>query len=331
MSEYLEPILQPIQLLDDPVQFQGGQLGFDYMWSHERGRAPIKVHALDYDETKLEPFIVEHDLAMGGDTQIMGIVNVTPDSFSDGGKYTGEDAVRHARSLVEAGTNILDFGAESTRPGAETVPAHEELQRLESVFDALDTFGVPTSIDTRKAVIADEAIGMGATMINDVSALSFDPSMAEIISHSGVHLCMMHAQGDPKTMQHEPKYDNVLLDIYDYLKERIEFAENAGIDRKNIIIDPGLGFGKTLEHNLSIIRHIAIFHGLGCPLLVGASRKRMIGEISGAEPDARLGGSVAIALEFARKGVQIIRVHDVFETVQALKIQTAIIGVEDGA
>ena len=324
MTEYLEPILAPLNLLDDPVQFQGGSLGFDYMWSHERGRDPIKVHALDYDEDVLAPFMKEAELAANG-TQIMGIVNVTPDSFSDGGQYNGEDAVRHARTLVEAGAHILDFGAESTRPGAETVPIHEEMQRLEAVFDALDSFGVPTSIDTRKAQIADEAIGMGATMINDVSALSFDPEMAEVVAQAGVHLCMMHAQGDPKTMQDKPTYDNVLLDVYDYLEARITFAEDAGIDRSNIIVDPGIGFGKTLAHNISILKHVAIFHGLGCPLLVGASRKRMIGDIGGGEADSRLGGSLAIALDLARKGVQIIRVHDVYESVQAIKLQNAIL------
>ena len=322
MSVYYEPVLQPLTQMTDPLRFQNSNLGFEYLNIHERGRAPEMIHIMDCDEDVFEVFTNTPQLTKERSRFVMGIVNVTPDSFSDGGQFFDhEAAVRHAQALVIAGADILDFGAESTRPGSDTVPAHEELRRLEAVLEMLEDFGVPTSIDTRKSAVADAAIASGVAMINDVSAGTFDPELLEIVAQSGVNICLMHAQGDPKTMQDEPEYDDVLLDIFDFLKARVEFAESLGIERSRIVLDPGIGFGKTLEHNLRILKHVAIYHALGCPLLVGASRKRLISAISPSEPEERLGGSLSIALDLARKGVQFIRVHDVLETAQALKIQ----------
>ncbi len=319
---YIEPILQPLANLSDPVRFQDTLLGFDHVRIHEHGRASIIAHIMDCDEADLNVFTQTPRMLSETPRHIMGIVNVTPDSFSDGGQFeTGEAAIAHARKLVEEGATILDFGAESTRPGSETIPAQTELLRLEDIFEALDSFGVATSIDTRKALVADAAIGDGVTMINDVSAMTFDPQMAETVAHSDSQICLMHAIGDPKTMQDDPQYENVLLEVYDFLESRIEFALSQGIEKNRIVIDPGIGFGKTLEHNLLLMKHVAVFHNLGVPILVGASRKRFINEISPSQTNERIGGSLSVALDLARKGVQIIRVHDVKQTAQALKVQ----------
>ncbi|MEL6801004.1 MAG: dihydropteroate synthase [Pseudomonadota bacterium] len=261
--------------------------------------------------------------------RLMGILNVTPDSFSDGGLYAAPDvAARQGAALVAGGADILDIGGESTRPGAETVSEDVEIQRVEPVIAALHQ-GLPTpiSIDTRKAAVAEAAFEAGAAMLNDVAALSFDPQLASVAAARGVPVCLMHAQGDPKTMQASPRYADVLLDVYDFLEARIAVAVAAGIDRARILVDPGIGFGKTLEHNLSLLRGLSLFHCLGCPILIGASRKRFIGTLSGAQaPDARMPGSVAVALAAVAQGVQIVRVHDIHATKQALTLWTAATG-----
>ncbi len=257
--------------------------------------------------------------------RIMGVVNVTPDSFSDGGQFiAAKSAIEHGISLAAAGADILDIGGESTRPGAETVPESEERDRVLPVIEGLIAAGCTTliSIDTRKAGVARAAIAAGAQLFNDVSAFTFDAESASVAASS---YCLMHAQGDPRTMQANPSYDDVLLDIYDFLEARIEAAESTGIPRERIIIDPGIGFGKTPAHNLALIRGFALFHSLGCPVLLGVSRKRFIGSI-GAEPDAmkRAPGSIAAGLWGIGQGAQILRVHDVAETAQALKIWQAL-------
>jgi dihydropteroate synthase len=259
--------------------------------------------------------------------RIMGILNTTPDSFSDGGAYHAHtDAVAHGHALIGAGADILDVGGESTRPGAALIPVEEEIARTASVIRSLRAAHatVPISIDTRKALVAAAALDAGATLVNDVSGFTFDPDLALLCAQRGVQVCVMHAQGDPQTMQDNPTYDDVLLDVYDFLAARIEALVNTGIERDRIIADPGIGFGKTLDHNLALLNRISLFHSLGVPILLGASRKRFIGIIGNA-PDAgsRTPGSVAVALAALAQGVQIIRAHDVAEHAQAIALWRA--------
>jgi len=261
--------------------------------------------------------------------RIMGILNVTPDSFSDGGKFLGAAAaVKQARAMAE-GAEIIDIGGESTRPGAAEVSVSEELLRTEPVISALRSSGFETliSIDTRKAVVAEAALRAGADIVNDVSALGFDPDLGPLVVREGVPVILMHAQGAPETMQDDPRYGDVLLDVYDALVVRLAAAEAMGIARSRIAVDPGIGFGKTLAHNLALIRGLSLFHGLGCPILLGASRKRFIGTIGrAAEVTGRASGSVAVALAGVAQGVQMLRVHDVVETRQALRLWQAVNG-----
>lgn len=258
---------------------------------------------------------------------VMGVVNVTPDSFSDGGLHAEAGAaIEHALALVEAGADILDIGGESTRPGAEPVPLDEELGRVMPVIEGIVAAGctVPISIDTRKAAVAEAALRAGAVMVNDVSALSYDDATAGVAARAGA-VCLMHAQGDPRTMQKNPQYADVLLDVYDYLETRVLAAEKAGIARERILTDPGIGFGKTLGHNLALIRRLSLFHALGVPILLGVSRKRFIGALTGVgEPRERVPGSIAAALAGVAQGAQVLRVHDVAETRQALAVWQAI-------
>jgi len=260
--------------------------------------------------------------------QIMGILNVTPDSFSDGGRFLDPDAaLAQAQAMVAQGAALLDIGGESTRPGAAEVPVAEEIARTEPVIAALRGVGVPLSIDTRKAAVAQAALAAGAGIVNDVSALTFDAALAGVVAAAAVPLVLMHARGTPATMQDDPVYEDVLLDVYDWLEARIAVAEAAGIARARIVVDPGIGFGKTAAHNLALIRGLSLFHGLGCPVLLGASRKRFIGTISGEErADRRVAGSLAVALAGAAQGAQLLRVHDVAETRAALALARAISG-----
>ncbi len=252
--------------------------------------------------------------------RIMGILNVTPDSFSDGGQHAGEAAVAHAQAMAQAGAQILDIGGESTRPGAETVEIETEIARtapiIQGIRSQVDTL---VSIDTRKAPVAQAALQAGAGLVNDVAGFTYDPDLAGVAASAGVPVCVMHAQGDPATMQDAPLYDDVLLDVYDFLEARVAALVSAGIAADQIIVDPGIGFGKTLDHNLALLRRISLFHALGCPVLLGASRKRFIGTLTGVETaGARVIGSVAVAQAAWGQGVQIVRVHDVNETQQAL-------------
>lgn len=259
---------------------------------------------------------------------IMGILNTTPDSFSDGGQHFSlENAVNGAKAMISAGADIIDIGGESTRPGADFIPAEEEIRRTAPVISALRVAGVATSIsiDTRKAVVARNAFDAGAQLFNDVTALSFDPDSLTTAGEIGASVCIMHAVGDPKTMQDNPVYENILLDVYDYLEDRIAACIAAGIAREKIMIDPGIGFGKTQDHNLQLLRGISLFHGLGCPILLGVSRKRFIGTIGNAPVAAdRVAGSIAVGLNALSQGVQMLRVHDIAETKQAIALWLAL-------
>ena len=255
--------------------------------------------------------------------RLMGVVNVTPDSFSDGGQFgSSAEAIAHALRLVDEGAAILDIGGESTRPGSQAIPVEVEQARVLPVIEALaGRTDAHISIDTRKAEVARRALAAGAHVINDITAMTFDPGMMAVAAEAGVPVVLMHALGDPKTMQDDPRYDDAPTDIYDYLSLRVEACVAAGIARDRIVVDPGIGFGKTLDHNLQLMGSLALFHGLGCPVLVGASRKRFIGTLTN-EPVAakRVAGSVGAALAAAAQGVQIIRVHDVAETKAALTL-----------
>jgi len=254
--------------------------------------------------------------------QVMGIVNATPDSFSDGGQFADAAAAAEAGAdMAGHGAAIIDVGGESTRPGSKPVWEGDEIERVVPVIRQLALGGVAVSIDTRKADVMAAALEAGARMINDVSALTYDGRAAGVIAASSVPVVLMHHQGAPETMQDDPRYSDVLIEVHLWLEERIQAAEEAGIPRERILVDPGFGFGKNVGHNLEIMNGLALFHALGCPLVVGASRKRTIGALSGEAPaDKRLGGSIAFALKAMEQGAHLIRVHDVPETVQALRI-----------
>jgi dihydropteroate synthase len=258
-------------------------------------------------------------------TRLMGIVNVTPDSFSDGGDFLEADAAAaQARRLVEEGAEIVDLGGESTRPGSLEVPLEAEKQRILPVLERLRGLPAAISIDTRKAALMEAAVAAGAGIINDVSALTHDPEGLKAAAALARPIVLMHSKGDPRTMQENPFYDDVLLEVYDYLEARIEAAVAAGVPRANLVADPGIGFGKSLDHNLSLLAGLSIFHGLGVPVLLGASRKRIIGSLTGRrDPKERMPGSLAVALVGAAQAVQILRVHDVAETRQALDVWRA--------
>lgn len=262
---------------------------------------------------------------------LMGILNVTPDSFSDGGRYFNPDAaVEHAFRLVEDGADILDIGGESTRPGSDPVSAEEELARVIPVVRAVARrIPVPVSVDTSKADVAERALDAGATLVNDISALRFDARMAEVVRSRDASVVLMHMRGTPRDMQFEPRYDDVVTDILDFLRERIAFAESRGIPRGRIIADPGIGFGKTLDHNLAILRNIGRFHETGCPVLVGVSRKGMFGALTGAPAPERDWGTAAVTAWCVHRGVEIQRVHQVRAMRQVCTVAEALrVGAE---
>ena len=254
--------------------------------------------------------------------QVMGIVNATPDSFSDGGQFADAGAAAEAGArMAAAGAAIVDVGGESTRPGARSIWEGDEIERVAPVIRQLAAGGAAVSCDTRKADVMTAAVEAGAHMINDVSALTYDARSAGVAAGLKVPVVLMHHQGAPEVMQDDPRYDDVLIEVYLWLEERVAAAVGAGLARENILVDPGFGFGKNVGHNLELMNGLALFQSLGCPVVVGASRKRTIGALSGEAPaEKRLGGSIAFAMKAFEQGVQIIRVHDVPETVQALRI-----------
>jgi dihydropteroate synthase len=256
---------------------------------------------------------------------VMGVVNVTPDSFSDGGvNFRPEDAIAAARRMIDEGAAIIDVGGESTRPGAESVSLDEELRRVVPVLEALQ--GLPLSIDTAKAEVARRAIELGAELVNDVTALRGDPELAGVVAEAGGYLCLMHMQGEPRTMQDSPSYEDVAAEVASFLEERLRFAVDAGIAEERICLDPGFGFGKTVEQNFELLARLGEIVALGRPVLVGLSRKRSLGRILG-DPDATTGplsASLAAAVEAYERGAAIFRVHDVREHVEALTVAAAV-------
>jgi dihydropteroate synthase len=258
--------------------------------------------------------------------RLMGILNVTPDSFSDGGDVTTVcAALERARAMAAA--DILDIGGESTRPGAELISDAEEMRRVVPVIRALRDAGIatPISIDTRKAVVARAALDAGADMINDISAFRHDPELADLVAERGVPVCLMHSKGDPATMQRDPTYTDVVAEVVDHLAGRVAFARGRGVTQ--ILVDPGIGFAKTVAHNLALLRALPALHAFGLPVLLGASRKKFIGVIGGAEvAKDRLPGSLAVALHGVAMGVQVLRVHDIAQTAQALAVWQAVAG-----
>ena len=264
--------------------------------------------------------------------RIMGIVNVTPDSFSDGGLLkSAEAAIAHALRLAEEGADILDIGGESTRPGADTVPVEEELLRVLPVIEGLRArTDALISIDTRKAEVMARAAAAGADILNDVSALTYDADALSVAADTGLPVILMHAQGDPKTMNDDPQYEDVVLDVFDFLEARIAACEAAGIPKAKLVVDPGIGFGKHLPQNIAVMASLGLYHALGVPVLLGASRKKLIDHISDVpNPEDRVPGSIAAALAGAAQGVQIVRVHDVAATRQALSVWQAAMAGSD--
>jgi len=257
--------------------------------------------------------------------QIMGVLNITPDSFSDGGKFIGRDAaIEHAQAMVEAGAAIVDIGGESTRPGAAEVSIDEELARVIPVIEALSgSISAIISIDTSKPEVMAAAVKAGAGLVNDVRALQ-EPGALETVAGLDVPVCLMHMLGQPRTMQQDPQYENVLEEVYDFLMQRVAACEQHGIDRGRILLDPGFGFGKSLQHNLRLLAHLDRFQEAGLPLLVGMSRKSMLGMILDRPVEERLYGSLALAALAAWQGAQIIRVHDVAETVDVINVVAAV-------
>ncbi len=315
---------------DGALTLAGGWTWFTHVECLRRGRPGRILPAREIPPEVLDRLTAPRP-AFAGLTldrpRIMGILNVTPDSFSDGGLFDASDrALDQARAMARD-AEILDIGGESTRPGAATVPEDQEIARTAPVIAALRAEGIatPISIDTRKAAVARAALAAGATIVNDVSALTYDPALAGTVAASEAPVVLMHAQGTPETMQIAPAYDDVLHDVCAGLAARVAAAEAAGIPRDRIAIDPGIGFGKTQDHNLALLARLSVFHALGLPILLGASRKRFIGTIGGAEaPRDRAPGSVAVALHAIAQGVQMLRVHDTSETRQAFSLWRAV-------
>lgn len=327
MTDYYRPLVQRESPLH-AFRLAGGPRWFERVEHIRRDGFSEIIPAEDIPETVLKHLTATRppmcSIPMDRPA-IMGILNVTPDSFSDGGQHAGAE-VENAIGLLKNGADILDIGGESTRPGADFVPPEVEAARVVPVIEALAAKGVgPISVDTRKASVARAAMKAGAALFNDVTALTFDPESLNVAAESGGAVCLMHAVGTPENMQDNPSYNNALLDVYDYLHERVEACVAAGIPRARIMVDPGIGFGKTHLHNMALLRGISLFHGLGCALLLGVSRKGMIGKIGNEpHPERRFAGSIALGLEGLNQGVHMLRVHDIAETKQAMALWSAL-------
>jgi len=331
MTRYIRPLVQtgPARPCDAHT-LAGGWCWFTHVEILSRTAAPSVVPVTSIEAGELAALVTERPAIAGlsfDGPRLMGILNVTPDSFSDGGRHqTLNGAVEESVRMASNGADLIDIGGESTRPGAVTVAPEDEMQRTAPVIQAIRGAGVatPISIDTRKSAVGRAAICAGANIVNDVSGFTYDLELAAICGKSGTPVCVMHAQGDPVTMQDEPQYDDVLLDVYDFLGTQIDVLRSLGIQRSSIIADPGIGFGKSQSHNLKLLNRISLFHSLGVPILLGASRKRFIGNI-GDEPvaDKRAAGSVGVALAAIGQGVQLIRAHDIAEHQQAIALWQA--------
>ena len=328
MTEYYRPLVQigPVRP-DTALQLAGGWGWFTHVEMVSRSKTSQVIEAAEIPADVLARLTAKRAVVAGlsmDRPQIMGILNVTPDSFSDGGRHSNQyEAVLAGQAMVAAGADIIDVGGESTRPGAELVAVENEIERVAPVIKGLRAAGLRNaiSIDTRKAAVAEAAVLAGATLVNDVSGFTFDAELAPFCHRHQIPLCVMHAQGEPATMHLDPFYDNVLLDVYDVLDRQINLLVESGIPREMILADPGIGFGKTLEHNLALLARISMFHALGTPLLLGVSRKKFIGTIAQTDNvQDRMAGSIAVALAGLAQGVQIIRVHDVAETRQAVSL-----------
>lgn len=331
MNVYYRPLAQTgPRRPDDALTLAGGVCWFTHVEVIRRDGPSTYIPA-EHLPDQVRADLASHRAPIAGMPMdralVMGILNVTPDSFSDGGEHNDiAAALTHAKGMVAAGADIIDVGGESTRPGAITVPEDEEIARTAPVIAAIRSeMDVPISIDTRKRSVAQATHEAGAGLVNDVSGFTFDPELGPYCAEQDLPVCVMHTQGDPETMHLDPRYDDVLLDVYDFLAAQVKALNDLGIPRERIVVDPGIGFGKTLEHNLRLLSGISLFHGLGCPILLGASRKRFIHTLSGAEAAKdRMPGSIAVALGAVAQGVQLFRVHDVLETAQALALWTAV-------
>ena len=329
---YFRPIVQcGVARPSGALALAGGWGWFSHVEVLQRGATPEVIEAAQLSTDAEQALLAKRPDGHAA-PRIMAIVNTTPDSFSDGGLHAAAaDAIEGGLRMAQAGADILDIGGESTRPGAQTVGVAEEIARVVPVIEGLRVqgFGGTISIDTRKSDVARAALAAGADLINDVSGFTYDPALAGVAADADVPVCVMHGPVDPATMHHDPRYNDVLLDVYDFLEARITVLEEQGIARERIIADPGIGFGKTLEHNLALLARLGLFHSLGVPLLLGASRKRFIGTIGNA-PQAgdRMAGSMAVALAGIAQGVQIVRVHDVAETAQAIAVWRASVAGE---
>lgn len=324
---YYRPLVQgDVARPPTALDLAGGGGWFSHVEVMSRGQKPRVVSVDEVPPLALEALTAPR-AEQASRTQIMGIVNATPDSFSDGGVHAAaSDAIAGGLAMAAAGADILDIGGESTRPGALTVDPAEEIRRVVPVIAGLRASGFAgvISVDTRKAEVARAALAAGATLINDVSGFTHDPALAEVAAKAAVPVCVMHGPLDPATMHLDPQYDDVVLDVYDWLEARIDALVAQGIARDQIIADPGIGFAKTQDHNLALLARLSLFHGLGVTVLLGASRKRFIGTIGNAPQAAgRMAGSIAVALAGISQGVHIIRVHDVKETAQAIALWRA--------
>lgn len=324
---YFRPLVQQSAARPSgAIALAGGPLWFTHLEALSRDGPASVVPASDVPDPVMECLTGPRHPVAGvslDEPVLMGILNATPDSFSDGGAYVNSDAaLEAARRMIAQGAAIIDVGGESTRPGAVLIPEDEEIRRTQPLIAALSqTSEVPISIDTRKHAVARAALSAGASIVNDVSGFTFDPPLAAFVAETQTPVCIMHALGDPATMQDDPTYENVLLDVYDFLDGRIAALEAMGLPRNLMVADPGIGFGKTIAHNLALLKNLSLFHGLGVPILLGASRKGFIGKIGQApEAQQRAPGSIAVGLAALAQGVHILRVHDVAETSQAVRL-----------
>jgi dihydropteroate synthase len=331
MSLYYRPIPQIDRSRGkDSYPLAGGKVWFSKVEILERNRDSYIVPAPEIPDHAMHTLIDERSNILGFSASspiIMGILNVTPDSFSDGNKWScPAQALVRVKSMISDGVDIIDIGGESTRPGFKAISKKEELSRVIPIIKSIRdvNLNVPLSIDTTKAAVAAKALEVGVDFVNDVSAMLSDVNMADVVKINKAPVCLMHSDPIASDSSNLPLYENVLLDVYDFLAKRLQDADLLGIPRSKIVVDPGIGFGKTMEHNLILLNGLSLFHSLGCTLLLGASRKRFIGTISGeSQPEKRMAGSIAVSIEGLRQGVQILRVHDIAENCQATRMWKA--------